>query len=374
MMDTIKVWFTDLSLLVIFFSIAVELTVALWKRLALYDGPEFLVNLLANLFQQMGRRFIEISFLLPYPILLSHLAIARLPWTWYNLLLGFIVFDFVYYWVHRMRHRVSLLWAEHVVHHQPRYFNVSVGIRLSVFHGFNVLWMAVPMAVIGFDGKIVVTLVLFEMIYQMLIHTELVKNFGIFDAILNSPSHHRVHHGANPSYIDKNYGGTLIIWDRIFGTFAEETEPVRYGLDPQIESSNLFVLNTFGLRELFRDFRSSRNWKEAVGSILGPPGRSRRLDPPSQERPVAFRSRSAARMSSLAFIWVIAIYICCLFVTTRWIIDSRTERDGRDLLEAVVIFACMILLSDSLGPVTLRRRLMTGIGAIALVGLVVAHW
>ncbi|XP_056142755.1 alkylglycerol monooxygenase [Lampris incognitus] len=172
-----------------------------------------------------------------YLYIWNHLHVVELAWdsawTWW---LTFLGVDFCYYWVHRFAHEVAVLWAAHQVHHSSEYYNLSTALRQSVTQQLSSWMFYLPMALAVPPAVFAVHLQL-NLLYQFWIHTELIRDLGPLEWILNTPSHHRVHHGRNLYCIDKNYGGVLIIWDRLFGTFAPETDKVVYGL--------IFPINTF---------------------------------------------------------------------------------------------------------------------------------
>ncbi|XP_066571640.1 alkylglycerol monooxygenase isoform X2 [Amia ocellicauda] len=172
------------------------------------------------------------------------------PWTWW---LAFLGVDFGYYWLHRLSHEVNFMWAAHQVHHSSEYYNLSTALRQSLTQQFTSWVFYLPMALIV-PPSVFAVHVQFNLLYQFWIHTEIISKLGPVELVMNTPSHHRVHHGRNPYCIDKNYGGTLIIWDRIFGTFAPEGERVIYGLTHPINTFELlmiqfhhyvYIVNTF---------------------------------------------------------------------------------------------------------------------------------
>ena len=157
---------------------------------------------------------------LPYVFLYNHLRLTELPttsvWTW---VVGMLGVDLAYYAFHRFSHRVNLGWASHVVHHQSEEYNLCVALRQPWF-ARTIGWVFyLPLAVIGIPLEVYVTAYALNLVYQFWIHTEVIDRLGPLELVLNTPSHHRVHHGTNPIYVDRNYGGILIIWDRLFGTF-----------------------------------------------------------------------------------------------------------------------------------------------------------
>ena len=157
--------------------------------------------------------------------------------TWLAL---FLLEDLSFYWFHRTSHGFALLWAAHVTHHSSRTFDLSVALRQSwaPFVAFP-FWL--PLLLAGFDPAMVLLAQFFSLFYQALLHTERVPRLGPLELVLNTPQHHRVHHGANDRYRDKNFGGVLILWDRLFGTFAELSEPIRYGIDREVPRNPLVI-------------------------------------------------------------------------------------------------------------------------------------
>ncbi|MEM8681887.1 MAG: sterol desaturase family protein [Pseudomonadota bacterium] len=180
--------------------------------------------------------------------------------------------DFAYYWEHRFLHRVGIAWATHTVHHSSPHFNVSVAYRFGPMDGVWPLFFHLPLVLIGFDPYVVFFAEVIVQVYQTLLHTEVVRKLPRpIEAIMNTPSHHRVHHGSNPEYIDKNYGGILIIWDRLFGTFAEERRPVVYGITDPIKSVNPLTVFTHGFLRLFRKMQKAPGVAGKLAVMIRPP-------------------------------------------------------------------------------------------------------
>jgi sterol desaturase/sphingolipid hydroxylase (fatty acid hydroxylase superfamily) len=180
--------------------------------------------------------------------------------------------DFCYYWFHRFHHEVRFFWAAHVNHHSSRYFNLSTALRQSWTTPFTgpIFWA--PLALLGFHPFMILTAQAVSLIYQFWIHTELIGRLGPLESVLNTPSHHRVHHGANVEYLDRNYGGILIVWDRLFGSFEPERSPVDYGLTKNIATFHPVRIAFHEWRAMFRDALRARSWREAAGYLLQPPG------------------------------------------------------------------------------------------------------
>ncbi|TDH11332.1 hypothetical protein EPR50_G00059910 [Perca flavescens] len=209
-----------------------------------------------------------------YMYLWNHYRLVELPWdsawTWW---FTFLSTDFCYYWVHRFAHEVSILWAAHQVHHSSEYYNLTTALRQSVTQQFTSWIFYLPMALVAPPSIFAVHIQL-NLLYQFWIHTELIRDLGPLEWVFNTPKHHRVHHGRNNYCIDKNYGGILIIWDRLLGTFAQETDKVVYGLVFPIENFEILYVqlhyywslwrksNTFdGIGDKLSTFFKGPSWK-----------------------------------------------------------------------------------------------------------------
>uniref|UniRef100_A0A803XYQ4 Alkylglycerol monooxygenase n=1 Tax=Meleagris gallopavo TaxID=9103 RepID=A0A803XYQ4_MELGA len=190
------------------------------------------------------------------------------PWTWY---LTFLGVDFAYYWFHRISHEVNILWAAHQVHHSSEDYNLFTALRQSFLQRYTSWMFNLPMALFIPPSVFAVHLQ-FNLLYQFWIHTEVVTNIGPLEWILNTPSHHRVHHGRNPYCIDKNYGGTLIIWDRIFGTFEAEDAKVVYGLTHPVNSFEPILLQLRPLAHIWNTFWATPGFWNKLSVIFKGPG------------------------------------------------------------------------------------------------------
>jgi sterol desaturase/sphingolipid hydroxylase (fatty acid hydroxylase superfamily) len=202
-------------------------------------------------------------------------AIFRIGYQWWAWLLLFVADDLTYYWFHRTSHQCRLFWASHVIHHSSQRYNLATALRQTWTGGFMtfIFWLWLPL--IGFAPMMVLTMQAISLLYQFWIHTELIRSMGAADAVLNTPSHHRVHHASNPRYIDRNHAGTLIIWDRLFGTFEPEDLKERpvYGLTKNINSYNPLRIAFHEWQDIWTDLRQARNWHDRWACIFGSPGR-----------------------------------------------------------------------------------------------------
>jgi len=204
-------------------------------------------------------------------------------WTWALLL---FVDDFAYYWFHRFSHEIRFFWNFHVVHHSSNQYNLSVAVRQSWFGGIAHWIFYLPVALLGFPFWAFATMHGLNLIYQFWIHTKLVGKLGFLEKIFNTPSHHRAHHGVNDQYLDKNYAGIFIIWDRMFGTFVEESEEVRYGIITPLTSNNPLWINSHGWAETWTAMRAKRTFRGKMRCVFGAPSMEfeERLDKASRDR------------------------------------------------------------------------------------------
>lgn len=202
-----------------------------------------------------------------FPWLAVH-ARALAGWT-----AAFLLVDLAYYCSHRLSHEINVLWAGHVVHHSSEEYNLAVALRQSSLHGLFTWVFYLPLALIGIPPVMYVTSYALNLLYQFWIHTRAVGRLGwLTELVMNTPSHHRVHHGRNPKYLDRNHAGVLIVWDRLFGTFqAEEEEPV-YGITRPLRSWNPLWANLHGFVEIVRDARRAGSWRDRLMVVFGPPG------------------------------------------------------------------------------------------------------
>jgi sterol desaturase/sphingolipid hydroxylase (fatty acid hydroxylase superfamily) len=199
-------------------------------------------------------------------------AIATLPINIWTIIAAIILVDFVYYWDHRIGHRVRLVWAaSHSVHHSSPLFNQTTGLRISFVDGFVSPWYYTSIILLGFDPLLVASAFGIVLAYQQWIHTETIGKLGWFDVIFNSPSNHRVHHGVQQHYLDKNYGGIFMTWDHMFGTYEPESEPVSYGLVHQIDSVNPLQVHFAEALRFVSKFGTLTTWRQRLTYMFKAP-------------------------------------------------------------------------------------------------------
>lgn len=261
-----------LSIPAFFILIAVELAYSTWKGRKLYRFNDTITNISLGIGQQVTGLLMKGALIFGYIELYGHFAIWNIDDTVLNWVLLFLGVDFFYYWFHRMSHEINALWAAHVVHHQSEEYNLSVALRQSWFQSWFSWTFYLPLAVVGFSPEMFFLMSATNTLYQFWIHTRAIGKMGPLEWILNTPSHHRVHHGTDPEYLDKNHAGTLIIWDRLFGTFQEEKEEPIYGITKPLASWNPIWANFHYWAEMWELAKQSKGIIDKIKAFTMPPG------------------------------------------------------------------------------------------------------
>ena len=207
-----------------------------------------------------------------YAFVGDNMILPELPLTWFSIVFYVLLADFAYYWEHRLMHRIGFGWLTHTVHHSSPHFNMSVAYRFGPLDSLIPLFFSVPMVLLGLNPYLLFLAEIFVQVYQAILHTEIIKKLPKpIEYLFNTPSHHRVHHGSNLQYWDKNYSGILIIWDRLFGTFAQEEEKVVYGIFEPIESVNPFVVFFHGITRFYHKMIQIKGVKNKLLLFIKPP-------------------------------------------------------------------------------------------------------
>jgi len=266
-----------LALAVPFFLLALllEFVVDRVRGTGLYRANDAINSLSAGTLSTTFGYFTKVVQILLWGLVLEHLAVFEIPLAWFDAsprgialwVTAAVAWDFCYYWNHRLGHEISLLWAAHAVHHQSEDYNLSTALR-QTSTSFLTSWVFyVPLFVLGFPLEVVIAVGAVNLIYQFWVHTQIVRRLGVLDYIFVTPSNHRVHHAQNERYIDKNYGGIFILWDRLFGTFEDEREddPVIFGVRKPLANWNPFWANLQVYDYLLFDARHTRRWCDKLG-------------------------------------------------------------------------------------------------------------
>src|SRR5512145_1266345 len=261
---------------VFFLLIALELWVARRRGLAgAYRLNDAVNSLSLSVMSQVVNLFVRVLTIGVYAWVFQHVALGTWPLdAWWAWLLAIVFYDFCYYWNHRLGHESAVFWAAHVVHHQSQCYNLSTALR-QTSSGALLGWIFyLPMAVAGVPPEMFAVAAIVDLLYQYWIHTELVGKLGPFDRWFASPSNHRVHHAVNDRYVDRNYGGILMVWDRMFGTYEPEddAEPCVYGTRAPLRSWNPLWANLQVYASLARDSWHASSWADKLRVWFKPPG------------------------------------------------------------------------------------------------------
>lgn len=265
------------------------------------------------------------------------------PWVW---IAGLVLYDFCYYWVHRFGHTVALMWAAHVVHHQSEDYNLSTALR-QTSSGWLVGWIFyMPMAVLGFPPLVFGVVALVDLLYQYWVHTQQIGRLGWFDRWFCAPSNHRVHHAVNDKYLDRNYGGIFIVWDRMFGSFEPEDDavPCVYGTRGPLRSWNPLWANLHTYADMARDSWRARSWADKLRVWFKHPG-WRPADVAQQWPKPAFDLARVERfdppMSRRAQWLAVVLFAAVLAATMLFLWFSHRMTPGEQAAAAIAIFAVL---------------------------------
>jgi sterol desaturase/sphingolipid hydroxylase (fatty acid hydroxylase superfamily) len=256
---------------VLLFLVFIEWYLSYKHKKKTYTEGNFAMNLAIGGMDQVASLvyFTALFFTLQY--VYTHFRFFTLEDHWYHWVTAYIVVDFLSYWYHRVSHRVNILWAGHVTHHSSEHFNFSNGFRTSFFQGINriIFWACLPL--FGFSPVMLVIILKVSGLYDFLLHTEYVPKLGFLEKIFITPSQHRVHHGRNEIYIDKNYGSTFVIWDKLFGTYQEETEKVEYGIKGSYVDNNPFMAVGYYYHYLWQAMKMKKGLRDKIILLFLPP-------------------------------------------------------------------------------------------------------
>jgi sterol desaturase/sphingolipid hydroxylase (fatty acid hydroxylase superfamily) len=252
----------------------IEVIISAKQEAELYEFKDTVASLTMGIGNVIIKLFTKIPILGAY-FLAYHFRFFDIPvnawWAWVML---FFLEDFTYWLFHYASHNIRFFWAAHVTHHSSQKYNLSTALRQTWTGALNlsfIFWLWLPL--LGFHPLMVMTMQSISLIYQFWIHTETVVKLGFLEWFLNTPSHHRVHHASDIKYLDRNHGGILIIWDKLFGTFVEETERPKYGLTKNINTYNPIKIAFHEWQDMIRDTtQPGLTWQQRLGYIFGPPG------------------------------------------------------------------------------------------------------
>jgi sterol desaturase/sphingolipid hydroxylase (fatty acid hydroxylase superfamily) len=376
-----------------------EVIYALCAGRRLFSVGDSIANVQLGLLQRTVHALLDGAFLAIYILVYEHWSLFRIPTDSIVALIALVVgIDFVFYFYHRFSHRVNLAWAAHAVHHQSEEFNLTVGFRISST-SIPIRWMFhYPFALLGFHPAVFFPVLVLSTAYQIWYHTRVVRSLGWLDGILVTPSNHRVHHGINPQYIDKNYGGMFIVWDRLFGTFEPEREPVVYGVRRPLRSLNPVWALAEGYWKLATESRAANGLRQRLGVWLGPPEalpeRGDGAPPGTREKysvrpqravlvyvlvqmlvlvPVTVAVVRAHAQLGIVLTGVAAAGMALSFAALSGLLEEKPWAARLELSRLVAVTAILAVLHASL-PATLAGAVLLAVAAASIVAfLLLAH-
>ncbi len=329
--------YTALLIPLFLLMVAVEWWISIQRKDNRYQTGNTVINMAIGAFDQFGSLFYFGALYACLQFSYTHFRLFSLPLNWQQWVYAFFAIDFLSYWYHRFSHRINILWAGHITHHSSELFNFSNGFRTSLFQGVNriAFWMLLP--VVGFDPMLLLISLKVSGLWDFLVHTTYIPKLGWLEKIFVTPSHHRVHHGKNDIYIDKNYGSILIIWDRIFGTFQEETEEVKYGVKANYADNNPVNAIVYHYSYLWNGIKNTSGILNKIKLLIMPPEWKPRMEDDFYPRPYWYAQASNLPERFYGF-WQL---LCCVpgFITILLY---------KDILSPVALWYCMSLCITSI--------------------------
>ena len=349
---------TVIAIPIYFLLIGIELIVHRYKATKSYRLNDAITNINCGITSQVTGAFLKVFSIGFYTYLFETYRFTTIDNNIYTWIIAFIAYDFFYYWAHRMSHQVNLFWGGHSVHHQSEEYNLSVALRQS---STQIIWTSIfyiPMAFAGIDPLVILSVSGFNLLYQFWIHTESINRLPRwFEAVFNTPSHHRVHHARNPKYIDKNHAGTFIVWDKLFGTFKQEEERPTYGITKNLDSWNPVWANFAHYSDMLKDIKRIPRFSDKVKYVFQKPGwLPESLGGYRAPRDVDMETYKKYDLHAIRTTntYVFTHYIL-LLVGTAFFLFSM-ERFDQNLLEKGVLAGLIILSTVSFGGLFESRK------------------
>ncbi len=359
-----------LGLLAPIFFVVVLLEWSLGKRKGkeVYQFSDAIANMCAGMAERMFDFFWAIIMLFAFKWIYDNFAIMHIPRTWWAWVLCLLVYDFLYYWYHRLGHESNFLWAVHIVHHQSEEYNFTVASRQSGFQAIAKTFFIAPLPLLGFAPEFAFTVFIFAGVHQFFLHTRLIGKLGFLEYIFVTPSLHRVHHGRNDEYLDKNYGGVFIFWDMLYKTYEREEAEVRYGITSGFNSRNVYWSYFHYWVDLFRQARELPRWKDKVLLFLNRPGWLPEDAQPvevSKPKPLD-RPKYAPQAPLQLTVYILMQVFICLVLLAGMMIQKGDVKNGYPTLEAfyteymspleVGAYALLITMATLTIPVLIEKR------------------
>ena len=338
---------------VFFIFIGIELVASLITKRKVYRLNDSISDLSAGMFQELVGVFTKVLLFGVYYTLYEKYRFFTMPIHIVTWIAVFLLIDFTYYWFHRNSHNIAIVWGSHEAHHSSQEYNLSVALRQGAFQRLFSFPYNLPLAVLGFSPFQFVICSQVNTLYQFFIHTRLIKKLGFLEWFMNTPSHHRVHHGVNPKYIDKNHAGVLIIWDKLFGTFQAEEEEPYYGTVKPLTTFNPVWAQLHYWVELFQLSRQCRGFDKILVWFKGPGWKPDYLGGKSsipEINPKKYQKFDVAISRSLT------IYAAVVFLVTLPFFLVLQQTKGAEWSQQVMLAACAILGLAVAGGLFQKRK------------------
>lgn len=337
-----------------------EYAVSKHLKKRVFEFSDSLTNLACGILERTIFLLFVVIYYASFTYFYNNYSIAQIPINPFTTVFLFIAVDFLWYWYHRAGHEINILWAAHITHHQSEEYNFTLSFRVSAIQLIIRMFFWLWLPILGFDPALTTLIIGINGAYQFFIHTRLINKLGFLEKILVTPSHHRVHHGKNEKYIDKNYGGIFIIWDRIFGTFEKEVEDVQYGITKPMKSHNPIVAWFHYFVDLYHASKLEKGLKNKIRIFLaGPETLGKYYDQHKSEAPKDIRANENMKVYLLTqFVIVSAVFTAIYYYT-----------DTMPMPVQYIAISFLVFSTLSLGFVLDRQPFSFGLEMFRIVGM-----
>lgn len=365
MTETIFIIGGFISILVV---LALEAAYQRKFKVQLYNLADTIVNAACGISERTFSIFLDSILFVLFSYISSKVALWHVPVTPWSWLLLLAVTDFIWYWYHRWGHVTRFLWAIHSLHHQSEEYNISVGFRISIFQTIfrSLFWLLLPL--LGFAPEAIFSVLVFHGVYQLPLHTRAIPRLGWIEYIFVTPSAHRVHHGVNDAYLDKNYGGVFIIWDVLFGTYARETEPVVFGITERTGRLGFIRAHWHGFVQVWESVRAATGLGDGIKRFWGKPGSGdEAVKPKSVSRPPQFY------ISRFLKNYLFFQLVSCFILTVLLLLYQRDWYGYQKLLVVVMIAWSLIAITQKRPVIRFSFSLLEAIRNLISVGIIFTY-
>jgi alkylglycerol monooxygenase len=325
-----------------------------------FEFSDSLTNLACGVLERTIFLLFVVIYYASFTYFYNNFSLTHIPINPLTTVILFIAIDFLWYWYHRAGHEINILWAAHITHHQSEEYNFTLSFRVSAIQLIIRMFFWLWLPIIGFDPALTTLIIGINGAYQFFIHTRLINKLGFLEKILVTPSHHRVHHGKNEKYIDKNYGGIFIIWDKLFGTFEKEVEEVQYGITKPMKSHNPIVAWFHYFIDLYKASKQEIGLKNKIRIFLaGPETLGPYYDKNKTETPKDIRAEKSIKFYLLTQFTIIIVIFASVYYYT----------DTMPMSIQYIAISFLVLSTLSLGFVLDRHTISFGLELFRIVGM-----